>query len=94
MQGEQGPNNSLGGLDGLPAELKAAILALSSDLDSLKALVHVSRSFYHAYHGARRAILSTVVVRELHVDVISDALAVLECPRASVRKTSNGESVK
>lgn len=94
MQGKQGPNHSSAGLDGLPAELKAAILALSSDFDSLQALVHTSGSFYHAYVGAQRAILSTVVVREMHADVISDALAVLECPRASLRETSDGDFVE
>lgn len=94
MQAEQSPNHSSAGLDGLPAELKAAILALSRDFDSLKALVHASRRFYHAYLGAQRAILSTVVVREIHTDVISDALAVLECPRASLREISNGDLVE
>lgn len=86
------PSYSLGGLNGLPIELKVTILARSSDFDSLRALAHASPSFHHAYVGARRAILSTVVIREIHPDVILDALAVLECQEASVQGPSNGET--
>lgn len=63
-------------LEGLPTKLKSAILHSSADFDPLKALVHASPSFYHAYTGMCRSALSTFVLRELHSDVILDALAV------------------
>lgn len=86
MQEKGGPGHPPGGLDGLPMELKAAILAFSCDFDSLQALAHTSPLFFYAYVGARELILSTVVIREIHPDVLPDALAVLECPIMSVRR--------
>ena len=91
-QENRGLAHSSGGLDGLPVELKVPILAFSSDIDSLQALVQASPSFHQAYAGARRAILSTVVIREIHPDAILDALAVLECPRPSLHGPGNGVS--
>ncbi|KAI9877686.1 MAG: hypothetical protein M1830_003128 [Pleopsidium flavum] len=63
-------------LEGLQIELKSAILHFSADCDSLKALVHAIPSFYHVYTGVRQSVLSTVALREIHPDVIPDALAV------------------
>ncbi len=65
-------------LEGLHTELKSAILHFSADFNSLKTLIYASPSFYYVYTGVRKSVLSTVMLREIHPDVIPDALAVHE----------------
>ena len=72
---------ALASLDGLHTELKSEILHFMTDIESLKSLVHASPSFYYVYTGVRQSVLSTVVQREIHPEVIRDALAVHESLR-------------
>lgn len=65
-------------LEGLYTELKSEILHFMTDFESLQRLVHASPSSYHVYTGVRQSVISTVVQREIHPDVITDALGVHE----------------
>ncbi|KAH8808779.1 hypothetical protein F5884DRAFT_381720 [Xylogone sp. PMI_703] len=62
--------------DDLPNELKVAILLQMHNTPTLQALVRSSPSYHQAYIGQRRLILSTVLLRDLPVEVLPDAIAV------------------
>ncbi|PGH15046.1 hypothetical protein AJ80_05671 [Polytolypa hystricis UAMH7299] len=60
------PHRHRPSLCALPAELRILILKSSHDGASLKALVHASPAYHHAYTIDRRAIFSGVILNHLH----------------------------
>ena len=65
-------------------EIQQAILHQMPDFKALRALISASPSYLRAYQSQRISILSDVLVRDIHPDVLCDALAVvdaLELPR-------------
>ncbi|KAG0650785.1 hypothetical protein D0Z07_2215 [Hyphodiscus hymeniophilus] len=63
-------------LDQLPAELKASILYSAPNILVLQTLVRSSPLYHKVYLDERKAILSTVLLRDMGAQVLSDALAV------------------
>jgi hypothetical protein len=65
-------------LDGLPTELKSSILYFAPNVSTLRTLIRASPLYYKVYLDERKAILSTVLVRDIGIEVLTDALAVHE----------------
>jgi hypothetical protein len=65
-----------GCLDGLPIEIKVLILQHIPNMTTLQALVKSSHLYDEAYKSQRQLILSTILLRDIGVEVLADALAV------------------
>jgi hypothetical protein len=68
------PRNA--GLDGLPAELKASILHFAPNISTLQTLVQSSPLYHKVYLDKRKVILSAVLLCDIGLQVLPDALAV------------------
>ena len=79
-------------LEDLSYELKSEILHFSTDVDSLKALVQASPSFYEVYKEMRSSVLNAVVARDIHPDILVDALAVVHASRITPRTSDQVRS--
>ena len=65
-------------LEGFAVEIQQAILHQMPDLQTLQALISASPSYFRAYQNQRRAILSHVLLRDIHPDVLFDVLAIVD----------------
>jgi hypothetical protein len=63
-------------LDGLPSELKASILHSAPSIPALQMLVRSSPLYHKVYLDERKVILSAVLLRDIGLQVLPDALAV------------------
>lgn len=80
MDGHQAPPR---GLEQFPAELLAEILAAIDDLPSLSSATLASRSLHDAFIGAKQIILTRVLVKQLGVNTVSNALGAIESREAA-----------
>lgn len=65
-------------LDGLPVELKWAVLQEIPDLPTLQSLIRASPAYYYAYNGQLQPILSAVLASDMGLEGFVDACALLE----------------
>ncbi len=65
-------------LEDVAVEIQQAILHQMPDLQTLQALISASPSYFRAYQNQRRAILSHVLLRDIHPDVLFDVLAIVD----------------
>lgn len=64
-------------LEGIAFEIQQAILNQMPDILTLKALISASPSYLRVYRSQRLSILSNILLRDIHPDVLFDALVVL-----------------
>ncbi len=72
-------------LEGLPIEIKSAVLLNIRDIVSLKNLIHASPKYHSAYQSGRLAILKRVLFSSIHPDVLYDAFSAIN----SIRTLTN-----
>ena len=48
------------------------------DMSTLQALISASPSYLRAYQSQRYSILSSILLRDIHPDVLFDALAIVD----------------
>lgn len=65
-------------LDGLPFEMKLAILHQITDLASLQALTSASPSYHRVCGSASHSILSSVLLNHVHPDLLFDVLSIAD----------------
>lgn len=65
-------------LEGIAVEIQQAILHQMPDLQTLQALISASPSYLRAYESQRHSILSSILLRDIHPDVLFDALAIID----------------
>ena len=65
-------------LEGVAVELQQAILHQMPNMPTLRALISASPSYLRAYRSQRHSILSSILLRYIHPDVLFDALAVVD----------------
>jgi hypothetical protein len=65
----------------LPLETRQAVMRALPDVESLKWLVLSCSSFYHAFRDAESLITIRVLLNEVHLDVLLEAVAVFESAR-------------
>ena len=59
-------------------EIQQAILHQMPDMSTLQALISASPSYLRAYQSQRHSILSSILLRVIHPDVLFDALAIVD----------------
>ena len=64
-------------LEDVPVEIQQAILHQMPDLMTLRALTSASPCYLRAYQSQRHAILSNILLRDIHPDVLFDALVIV-----------------
>lgn len=84
------PANSL---PGLPAEIKQAVLASLPDIASLKALMLICSSFYHAFHDCESRILAKILQNQITPGVLPHALATFESSKEAPWSRERSESL-
>ncbi len=62
-------------LEGLPGELRIAILCLVPDVPSLIALVQASPTYRHTFNGDQSTVLTAVLANQIPTDIMPDAVA-------------------
>ena len=65
-------------LEDFAVEIQQAILHQMPDLSTLRALVSASPSYFRAYQSQRHSILSNILLRDIHPDVLFDVLAIVD----------------
>ncbi|MCJ1473543.1 hypothetical protein MMC13_002194 [Lambiella insularis] len=75
-------------IEGLPYELKVAILTRLPDLATLSALIHASPSFHQVYAAERVKVLSTVTIRDIDPALLPEALATLNSAKLTFEGTT------
>ena len=65
-------------LEGVAVEIQQAILRQMPDLQALRALISASPSYLSAYRSQRHSIMSSILLRDIHPDVLFDALAIVD----------------
>ena len=68
------------GLEDVAVEIQQAILHHMPDMHTLQALITASPSYLRSYQSQCHAIMSSILVRDIHPDVLFDALAVVDAP--------------
>lgn len=68
-------------LEGLAVEIQQAILHQMPDLQTFQALISASTYYVKAYRSQEDAILSEVLLRDIHPDVLFDVLAVIDAAK-------------
>ena len=66
------------GLEDVPVEIQQAILHHMPDMNTLQALISASPCYLRSYQSQRHAIMSSILVRDIHPDVLFDALAIVD----------------
>ena len=66
------------GLEDVAVEMQQAILHHLPDMCTLQALISASPCYLRSYQGQRHAIMSSILVRDIHPDVLFDALAIVD----------------
>lgn len=65
-------------LEDVPVEIQQTILHQMPDLPTLQALISASPSYLRAYQSQRHSILSNILLRDIHPDVLFDVLAIVD----------------
>ena len=65
-------------LEDVPVETQQAILHHTPDMHTLQALISASPCYLRSYQSQRHAIMSSILVRDIHPDVLFDALAIVD----------------
>lgn len=65
-------------LEDVPVEIQQTILHQIPDLPTLQALISASPSYLRAYQSQRHSILSNILLRDIHPDVLFDVLAIVD----------------
>jgi hypothetical protein len=65
----------------LPLEARQAVMCALPDVESLKWLVLACSSFYHDFRDAESFITTRVLLNEVHLDVLPEAVVVFESAR-------------
>ena len=65
-------------LEDVAVEIQQAILHQMPDLPTLQALISASPSYLRAYQSQRHSILSNILLRDIHPDVLFDVLAIVD----------------
>lgn len=63
-------------LDGLPYEIRLAILQVMPELPCLQALTRASVSYRRVYRSALQSILTKVLLRDVHPELLFDLLSI------------------
>ena len=66
------------GLEDVAVEIQQAILHHMPDMHTLQALISASPCYLRSYQSQRHAIMSSILVRDIHPDVLFDALAIVD----------------
>ena len=66
------------GLEDVAVEIQQAILHQMPDMHTLQALISASPFYFRSYQSQRHAIMSSILVRDIHPDVLFDALAIVD----------------
>ena len=66
------------GLEDVPVEIQQAILHHMPDMHTLQALISASPCYLRSYQSQRQAIMSSILVRDIHPDVLFDALTIVD----------------
>ena len=74
-------SNAKSPLETLPLEARHAVMRALPDVGSLKWLVLACSSFYHAFRDAESLITIRVLLNEVDLDVLPEAVAVFESAR-------------
>ena len=69
------------GLEDVPVEIQQAILHHMPDMHTLQALISTSPCYLRSYQSQRHAIMSSILVRDIHPDVLFDALAIVDAQK-------------
>lgn len=67
-----------GNLEDVPVEVQQIILHQMPDFSSLQALISASPTYLKAYLGQRHSIVSDILHRSIHPDVLLDAMAIVD----------------
>ncbi len=70
-------------LESVAVEIQSAILHHIPDFSTLQALICASPSYYRSFHSQYHSILSDILLRDIHPDVLFDALAIKDAPDLS-----------
>lgn len=65
-------------LEDVAVEIQQAILQQMPDLPTLQALISASPTYLRAYRSQRHSILSNILLRDIHPDVLFDVLAIVD----------------
>ena len=66
------------GLEDVPVEIQQAILHHMPDMHTLQVLISASPCYLRSYQSQHHAIMSSILVRDIHPDVLVDALAIVD----------------
>ena len=70
-------------LEDVPVEIQQIILHQMPDFTTLQALISASPCYLRAYRSQRHSVMSDVLHRSIHPDVLFDAMAVVEALKLS-----------
>ena len=73
----------IGSLEGVPVEVQQIILHQMPNFSTLQALISASPAYLRAYLSQRRSIMSDILHRSIHPDVLRDALAIGDALKVS-----------
>ena len=68
------------GLEDVAVEIQQAILHHLPDMYTLQALISASPCYLRSFQSQRHAIMTSILVRDIHPDVLFDALALVNAP--------------
>ena len=72
-----------GSLEDVPVEVQQIILHQMPDFSTLKALISASPAYLRAYLSQRHSIMSDILHRSIHPDVLLDAMAIVDALKLS-----------
>ena len=72
-----------GSLEGVPVEIQQIILHHMPDFSTLQALISASPAYLRAYLSQRHSIMSDILHRSIHPDVLLDAMAIVDALKLS-----------
>ena len=81
-------------LEGVAIEIQQIILHQMPDLPALQALISASTSYSRAYQSQRHSILSDILLRDIHADVLFDVLAIVDPLKLPQRHSDNVPHLK
>ena len=72
-----------GSLEDVPVEVQQIILHQMPDFSTLQALISASPAYLRAYLSQRHSIMSDILHRSIHPDVLLDAMAIADALKLS-----------
>ena len=72
-----------GSLENVPVEIQQIILHHMPDFSTLQALISASPAYLRAYLSQRHSIMSDILHRSIHPDVLLDAMAIVDALKLS-----------